>query len=168
MSSSRKVKRILNIPNGYFDVLPVGEQLFPVLYQFENGLRLAIDKHMSMCYTTDWWERKLKFDLPVVYNYAEEKRKKRDLMPWIGDSARVPLLPIHHVTLGHLEEIVKMYQADCVPDLFPTLNFFLGHMDFIKMVRNLYSHMFPCLTTSDARLARSEITTLCVNLKKKL
>jgi len=160
-------RRILLIPREYLDVLPIGTGLFPYLYQFENGLRLAIHKHLSDCYG-DWWENKLKTDLPDIYAYAEDKKKKRDLMPWIGDSARVPLLPIHHVTLGQLEEIVKKYQSDCIPDLFPTLHFFLGHMDCIKLVRNLYSHMFPCLNDSDVMLAKSEIKALCKPLNGKL
>jgi len=62
-------------------------------------------------------------------------------MPWIGDSDIVEVLPIHRVTLGHLEEIVKKFQSDRIPELFPTLEFFLGHMEIIKRVRNLYSHV---------------------------
>jgi len=164
----RRFRRILAIPREYLDVILIGTQLFPLLYQFENGLRLAIDKHLSACYGDDWWEKKLKIDLPDIYHYAEEKKKKRDLMPWIGDSARVKLLPMHHVTLGQLEEIVKKYQSDCIPELFPSLTYFLGHMDCIKLVRNLYAHMFPCLKDSDAGLARSEIKALCLPLNTKL
>ena len=89
-------------------------------------------------------------------------------MPWIGDSAPVTLLPIHHVTLGQLEKIVTKYSSECIPYLFPNLPFFLGHMDCIKRVRNLYAHMFPCLTSSDARLAKSEINTLCLHINTKL
>jgi len=163
----RPHRRILVIPREYLDVIPIGTKLFPYLYQFENGLRLAIHEHLSVCYT-NWWESKLKTDLPKIYARAEDRKKKRDLMPWIGDSAQVPLLPIHHVTLGELEEIVKEYQSDCIPDLFPTLHFFLGHMECIKLVRNLYSHMFPCLKDSDAALARSEIRALCSSLNRKL
>jgi len=89
-------------------------------------------------------------------------------MPWIGHSARTPVLPIHLVTLGYLEEIVKRYRAECIPGLFPTLEFFLGHMECLKRVRNLYSHMFPCLDKQDAKLVKSEARVLVWHLKTKL
>jgi osmotically inducible protein OsmC len=54
----------------------------------------------------------------------------------------------------HLEEVVKRYRSDCIPELFPTIEFFLGHMEVIKRVRNLYSHMFPCITKQDCTLAK--------------
>jgi hypothetical protein len=72
------------------------------------------------------------------------------------------------VTLGHLEEIIKKYRSDCIPELFPTLEFFLGHMEVIKRVRNLYSHMFPCISRSDIRVAKREILTLAAHLNTKL
>lgn len=71
-------------------------------------------------------------------------------------------------TLGHLEEIVKAYQSDCIPELFPTIHFFLGHMECIKRVRNLYAHMFPCLTKDDGKLVRREIRTLAEQINAKL
>lgn len=89
-------------------------------------------------------------------------------MPWIGASARVQILPLHLVTLGHLEEIVKKYKPDCIPQLFPTLEFFLGHMEVIKRVRNLYTHMFPCITRDDCRTARREILTLATHINAML
>ncbi len=141
--------------------------MFSSFYQFENGLRLAIHRHLATCYG-DWWEKKLQFELPEIYNYATEQKRKADMMPWIGDSARTQVLPIHRVTLGHLEEIVKKFQADCIPQLFPSLDFFTGHMTCIKRVRNLYTHMFPCLDIQDSRLAKREIKTLGDHLTSKL
>jgi len=89
-------------------------------------------------------------------------------MPWIGASSRVSVLPIHLITLGQLEEIVKSYRSDCIPQLFPTIEFFLGHMEAIKRVRNLYSHMFPCITKDDCKLAKREIVTLAAHINSKL
>lgn len=163
-----RIRRLVKIPKEYLEVLPIGKALFPPLYQFENGLRLAIHNFLSTCYTPNWWEVSLKPNLPKVYSYAEDQKNKRDVMPWIGASARTPILPIHLVTLGHLEEIVKKYQSDCIPQLFPDLHFFLGHMDCIKRVRNLYSHMVPCLTKADERVAKREILTLSSHINLKL
>jgi len=150
------------------EAIPVGQSVFPTLYQFENGLRLAIHKHLSTCYGVNWWEDSLRTNLPDVYQYAEDQKTKRASMPWIGDSSRIPVLPIHLVTLGFLEEIVKKYQADCIPDLFPTREFFLGHMECIKRVRNLYSHMFPCLDKQDVKVVKGEVRVLVFHLRTKL
>jgi hypothetical protein len=159
---------LIKIPAPYLDALPLGNVLFPSLFQLENGLRLAINDFLRTCYGPDWWTASLKVQLPTVFDYAEDQQKKRDAMPWIGDSSRVAVLPIHLVTLGHLEEIVKKYKSDCIPQLFPTLEFFLGHMEAIKRVRNLYTHMFPCITKDDCRLARREILTLAPHINSRL
>jgi hypothetical protein len=170
MPKGRKhsIHRIVRIPETYLEAIPFGNILFPSLFQFENGLRIIIHNHLATCYGNDWWDISLKPRLSGVFEYALDQQKKRDAMPWIGDSSRVKVLPIHLVTLGHLEEIVKKYQSDCIPQLFPTLEFFLGHMESIKRVRNLYSHMFPCLTRNDCRLARREILTLATHINSKL
>lgn len=163
-----KIFRLLRIPQDYFEAIEFGNILFPSLYQFENGLRLAINKFLATCYGADWWEVSLKTRVPEIYQYAENQEQRRHSMPWIGASARVPVLRIHLITLGQLEEIVKAYRSDCIPDLFPTLEFFLGHMDVIKRVRNLYSHMFPCITRSDCRVAKREIATLATHINARL
>ena len=142
--------------------------LFPALYQFENGLRLAIYRFLALCYGEDWWNTSLQPRLPSVHEYAENQRSRMSSMPWIGASTRVRVLPVHLVTLGHLEEIVKKYRSDCIPELFPTIEFFLGHMEVIKRVRNLYVHMFPCVTRADCDLARREIRTLATHINSKL
>lgn len=163
-----KIRRIVRIPKEYLEAIPLGNVLFPSLFQFENGLRIAINEFLTTCYGTNWWDISLKTKLPEVHKYAEDQETKRHSMPWIGTSARVPVLRIHLVTLGQLEEIIKKYQSDCIPDLFPTLDFFLGHMTVIKMVRNLFSHMFPCITSDDCKTARREITTLAAHINAKL
>lgn len=163
-----RTKRIVMIPKQYLEVVELGNVLFPILYQFENGLRLAIYYYLATCYGPDWWGTSLKAKLPNVFEYEGNQRAKMAGMPWIGASGRVTVLPVHLVTLGHLEEIIKKYQSDCIPELFPTLEFFLGHMEVIKRVRNLYSHMFPCISKQDATVARREILTLADHLNSKL
>jgi hypothetical protein len=138
------------------------------LYQFENGLRLALNSFLTTCYGPDWWNESLRQKLHPVFEYAENQQKKLDLMPWIGASTVVEVLPIHLVTLGQLEEIVKAYKSECIPQLFPNLEFFLGHMELIKRVRNMYSHMFPCISRNDCQFARSEILILASHINSKL
>ena len=162
------IRRIIRIPSEYLEVIGFGNVLFPSLFQLENGLRLAVNNYLATCYGNEWWQTSLKQNLPNIYKYVDGQQQIHNKMPWIGDSARVQILPIHLVTLGHLEEIVKKYRSDCIPELFPTIEFFLGHMEPIKRVRNLFSHMFPCITRSDCELARREIRTLASHINEKL
>lgn len=163
-----RIRRLLKVPPQYLEAMGLGNVLFPSLFQFENGLRLALDKFLATCYGTNWWDISLRAELPEIHKYAEEQETKRHSMPWIGASARVPVLRIHLVTLGQLEEIVKKYRSDCIPHLFPTIEFFLGHMEVIKRVRNLFSHMFPCITKADCQTAKREITTLAAHINTRL
>lgn len=167
-ASARRPKRIVKIPQVYLEVLDLSNLIFPALYQLENGLRLVLDAWLITCYGSSWWNISLKKQLPDVWVYSDSQKKKLHAMPWIGASARVKVLPIHLVTLGHLEEIVKKYHSDCIPELFPNLPFFLGHMDVIKRVRNMYTHMFPCITRRDCEVARNEIRTLAYHINEKL
>lgn len=168
MARKSRIKRIINIPQEYFEVIEYGNLLFPILFQLENGLRLSIYKHLETCYGKDWWNIKLKSELNDIFIYSEEQSKKKDSMPWIGDSTKIKVLPIHLVTLGQLEEIIKKYRSDCIPEIFPTIEFFLGHMEVIKRVRNMFSHMFPCITKNDCQNAKSEIKILATHINSKL
>ncbi|MHB8638815.1 MAG: hypothetical protein ACYDBL_03330 [Candidatus Acidiferrales bacterium] len=146
----------------------MSDLIFPALYQLENGLRLALDSWMRTCYGSDWWNASLKARLQQTFEYVETQRKKLDAMPWIGDSTAITVLPVHLLTLGQLEEIVRVYKSDCIPQLFPTIEFFLGHMELIKRVRNMYTHMFPCITREDCAFARSEIRILARHINERL
>jgi hypothetical protein len=148
--------------------MELGNSIFPALYQFENGLRLLINGYLETCYGPDWWDLSLKGKAEEIFNYAERQRKRLDAMPWIGSSSAVTILPVHLVTLGQLEEIVRIYRSECIPQLFPTLEFFIGHMDLIKRVRNMYTHMFPCITREDCQIAKSEIRVLSRHINSKL
>jgi len=161
-------RRLVRIPAAYMEGIDPASGLFSPLYQFENGLRILVNDFLTTCYGNAWWDVSLRAKLPRIYQYAEEKKVEKASMPWIGTSARVAILPIHLITLGQLEEIVKAYQSDCIPHLFPSLTFFQGHMEVIKRVRNLYSHMFPCITQQDCRVARREISTLSEHINARL
>jgi hypothetical protein len=78
-------------------VLDLANVLFPPLYQFENGLRLAIHHFLGSCYGTDWWNASLQTKLPTVFQYEADQRTKLATTPWIGASTRVTVLPVHLV-----------------------------------------------------------------------
>lgn len=163
-------RRLLRIPFEYIDAIVIGRRALSDIFQFENGLRLVINRQMVAFYGKDWWETslKLKPKLQNIYDYVEDQKLRKNKMPWIGDSQRVELLPLHAITLGQLEQVVIQYKSDLVPELFPTIEFFTGHMEVIKRVRNLFAHMYPCITENDVRAAKREIMTLCDHLRTKL
>lgn len=158
----------MKLPPEYFEAMDLGNIIFPALYQFENGLRLLINGYLEICYGVNWWDASLKAKRKEIFDYAAEQRKRLDVMPWIGSSSAVRVLPVHLVTLGQLEEIVKTYRSECIPQLFPTLEFFVGHMELIKRVRNMYTHMFPCIGRADCEVAKSEIRVLAKHINSKL
>lgn len=158
----------MRLPEEYFEALDLGNVIFPALYQFENGLRLIVHRYLETCYGINWWNVSLQAKKKDIFDYADDQQKKLNAMPWIGASSAVKVLPVHLVTLGQLEEIVRAYRSDCIPQLFPSLDFFTGHMELIKRVRNMYSHMFPCITREDCRVAKSEIRTLSKHINSKL
>ena len=165
---AKHMRRIVRLPIEYFAAVDAANVLFPALYQFENGLRLAPNSFLQTCYGQDWWDKSLKGTLKNTFDYADDQRKKLAAMPWIGDSSAVTVLPIHLITLGQLEEIVRVYKSDCIPQLFPTIEFFVGHMELIKRVRNMFSHMFPCITPQDCQIAKSEIRVLSRHINARL
>ncbi|MFI5253147.1 MAG: hypothetical protein ACHQQQ_12045 [Bacteroidota bacterium] len=161
-------RKVLKIPPEYFEAISYGSEIFPILYQFENGLRLATHKHLTTCYGSNWWEEKLRTELSTIYEYVENQKNRKSYMPWLGDSSVTTPLPIHSITLGQIEEVIKKYKSECIPTLFPTIEFFLGHMEIIKRVRNLFSHMYPCISKHDIVVAKREIKTLCDHLATKI
>jgi hypothetical protein len=164
----KRIRKVVKLPVAYFEAIDLGNLLFPALYQFENGLRIALDSFMQTCYGPDWWTTSLRGRLNNTFVYAEKQRQRLDAMPWMGDSTTVKILPVHLITLGQLEEIVKVYESDCIPQLFPNIEFFVGHMEVIKRVRNMYSHMFPCITRQDCQIAKNEIQTLSIHINALL
>jgi hypothetical protein len=166
--SARRKKSIVKLPAEYLVAMDLGNVIFPALYQFENGLRLLINDYLGTCYGSNWWDVSLKSKLEKIFQYAENQQVKLDAMPWIGSSSVVKVLPIHLVTLGQLEQVVKAYHSECIPELFPTLDFFTGHMELIKRVRNMYTHTFPCISREDCEVAINEISVLARHVNSKL
>lgn len=164
------IRRIVTIPEEYIEAIHIAQPVFSSFFQFENGLRLAVHKYLQACYGPNWWETSLKQkrELERLYKYVEDLKQKTSYMPWIGDSTITTLLPLHSITLGQLEQIVISYKSELVPQLFPSLDFFTGHMEVIKRIRNLFAHMYPCITAKDIRVAKREIQTLCEHINTKL
>ena len=147
-------------PNYYSLASKLGD-FYPYLFIFENALRSKIDYIMSKKYS-NWWETKIKNDLPDTYKYVDSEKKKQSKLPMIGNSSVMGNLDF--LTLGQLEQIIIKYQKEFVPAIFPNLDFFTGHMIIIKRVRNSIAHMAPCVLPKDIKYAKNEIEILLHHL----
>jgi len=110
----------------------------------------------------DWWETKLKIDLPKIYEYSKEEKARQDQLPMVGSSGI--LQPLDYLTLGRLEQIIIKYENEFVPSVFRKLDFFTGHMEIVKRVRNGIAHMAPSMTVKDIHNAKHEIDILLQHL----
>jgi len=153
--------RIKWMPTAYYSLAERLADFYGYLFIFENALRLKIHAVMNPKYA-NWWETRLKVDLPDVYKYANDEKLKQAKLPMVGQAG--VLQPIDHVTVGHLEQIIVKYQSEFIPAVFPNLHFFTGHMVIVKRVRNAVAHMAPSTTATDIRNAKHEIDILLQHL----
>ncbi len=152
-----KLPKLKWVSPHYYSLAYRLNDFYAYLFIFENALRLKIHSIMESKYP-NWWETKVKHELPKAYKYAEDEKKKQSKLPMVGQTQA--LQPYDYVTLGHLEEIITKYQDLFVPVIFPNLHFFTGHMVIIKRVRNAIAHMAPSVTLKDIRNAKNEIDIL--------
>jgi hypothetical protein len=152
-----KLPKLKWLGSHYYSLADRLNGFYGYLFLFENALRLKINSVIESKYS-NWWEGKIKSELPDVYKYAEDEQSRQAKLPMVGQAQA--LQPYDYVTLGHLEQIITKYQSLFVPSVFPNLHFFTGHMVIVKRVRNAIAHMAPSTTLRDIRNAKNEIDIL--------
>ena len=155
-----KLPRVKWLTADYYSLAERLQDFYGELFIFENGLRAAIDTVMEKNFP-NWWESKIKTDLPTVYKYAEDRKTDQSKLPMVGQGQLMQ--PFDYVTITHLEQIIIKYENQFVPTIFPNLHFFTGHMVIVKRVRNAIAHMAPS-TTKDVQNAKNEIDILLQHL----
>jgi hypothetical protein len=156
-SPKPSLPRIKWMGTHYYSLTDRLTDFYGYLFLYENALRLKINSVMEKQYP-NWWETKIKNELPDLYKYAEDRKVEQAKLPMIGQ-AQV-LQPYEHITLSQLEQVVTKYSSLFVPSVFPNLHFFTGHMVIVKRVRNAIAHMSPATTLKDIRHAKNEIDIL--------
>ncbi len=155
------VPKIKWMPLGHYAIARRLSEFYGYIFIFENALRIKIDTIMSSKYT-NWWDTKIKNELHDVYKYSDDEKNNQSKLPMVGTSNL--LQPIDYLTIGHLELIITKYQMLFIPSVFPSLNFFTGHMIIVKRVRNALAHMAPSISAKDIRNAKNEIDILLQHL----
>ena len=156
-------KEKINLPKEYINALKNAKELYSHIFSFEIGLRLAIDKHLTEWIGKEWWNIKLAKDMPEIFKYAEE-HKKQYFINEIGKSIR----NIHFITIGHLSEIVKKYKETFIPEVFPNLHVFLGHIEYIIKIRNCCCHMHPNIDKEYIKILDAETLILSKMINSKI
>ena len=100
--------------------------------------------------------------MPEIFKYAEE-HKKQSFINKIDKSIH----NIHFITIGHLSEIVKKYKETFIPEVFPNLHVFLGHIEYIIKIRNYCCHMHPNIDKEYIKILEAEtlILSKIINFK---
>lgn len=156
-------KEKINLPKEYINALKNAKELYSHIFSFEIGLRLAIDKHLTEWIGKEWWNIKLAKDMPDIFKYAEE-HKKQSFINEIDKSIH----NIHFITIGHLSEIVKKYKETFIPEVFPNLHVFLGHIEYIIKIRNCCCHMHPNIDKEYIKILDAETLILSKMINSKI
>ena len=156
-------KEKINLPKEYINALKNAKELYSNIFSFEIGLRLAIDKHLTEWIGKEWWNIKLAKDMPEIFKYAEE-HKKQSFINKIDKSIH----NIHFITIGHLSEIVKKYKEIFIPEVFPNLHVFLGHIEYIIKIRNCCCHMHPNIDKEYIKILEAETLILSKIINSKI
>lgn len=156
-------KEKINLPKEYASALKNAKELYSHIFSFEIGLRLAIDKHLTEWIGKEWWNIKLAKGMPEIFKYAEE-HKKQFFINKIDKSIH----NIHFITIGHLSEIVKKYKETFIPEVFPNLHVFLGHIEYIIKIRNCCCHMHPNIDKEYIKILEAETLILSKIINSKI
>lgn len=156
-------KEKINLSKEYTNTLKNAKELYAHIFSFEIGLRLAIDNHLTEWIGKEWWNIKLAKDMPEIFKYAEEHKKE-----FFINKIDKSIHNIHFVTIGHLSEIVKKYKETFIPEVFPNLHVFLGHIEYIIKIRNCCCHMHPNIDKEYIKILEAETLILSKIINSKI
>lgn len=114
----------------------MAEQVYPLLYVFENSVREMIIRVMQGAHSANWWDTKV----PQPIREEVHKRKaKEDQNPWHGKRGAHP---IYYTDLEHLARIVQNNWTD-FNTILPTPQWLTQRVNEIGHSRNPVAHMNP-------------------------
>ena len=114
----------------------MAEEVYPLLYVFENSVREVILRIMQKAHGPSWWDTKV----PSEIRKEVVKRKVReDENPWHGKRGAHP---IYYTDLDHLGRIVQNNWVD-FKKIFPRQQWLEQRLDEISHSRNPVAHMNP-------------------------
>jgi len=114
----------------------MSEQVYPLLYVFENSVRMMISYVMQKKYGSNWWDINISTD---IRNEVKRRIDKENQNPWHGKRGAHP---IFYTDLDHLSRIVQNNWPifKCILTSQP---WFTQRIDEISQSRNPVAHMNP-------------------------
>lgn len=114
----------------------MSEEVYPLLYIFENSIREIIIRIMRSTHGANWWDTKVSKEIRQA---VEERRAKEEQNPWHGKRGTHP---IYYTDLEHLGRIVQN-NWDNFKIIFPTPQWLIQRINEITHSRNPVAHMNP-------------------------
>jgi hypothetical protein len=114
----------------------MAEEVYPLLYVFENSVREMIIRIMQSAHGFNWWDTNVPKD---IRQEVERRKAKEDQNPWHGKRGAYA---IYYSDLEHLGRIVQNNWAD-FKAILPTIQWLTQRIDEISHSRNPVAHMNP-------------------------
>lgn len=114
----------------------MAEEVYPILFVFENSVREMIIRVMQNAHGADWWDTKAPRE---IREEVQKRKAKEDQNPWHGKRG---VHSIYYTDLEHLGRIVQNNWVDFKP-ILPTPQWLTQRVEEIGHSRNPVAHMNP-------------------------
>lgn len=114
----------------------MAEEVYPLLYVFENSVRQMILRVMHKAHGPNWWDSKVSSG---IREEVEKRKKREDENPWHGKRGAHP---IYYTDLDHLGRIVQNNWVD-FKAILPRPQWLEQRLDEMGHSRNPVAHMNP-------------------------
>jgi Swt1-like HEPN len=123
-------------PRSLAEAKQMAEDIYPLLYVFENSVRQLIVRVLEKAHGATWWDTKVAGD---IRQEVGKRKAKEDQNPWHGKRAAHP---IYYTDLEHLARIVQNNWPD-FKAILPSQQWLSQRVEEIAQSRNPVAHMNP-------------------------
>jgi hypothetical protein len=114
----------------------MAEEVYPLLYIFENSVREMIIRIMQKVHGSNWWHTEVSKE---IRDEVQKRKYKEDQNPWHGKRGAHP---VYYTDLEHLGRIVQNNWGD-FKLIIPTLQWLTQRVQEVGHSRNPVAHMNP-------------------------
>jgi hypothetical protein len=111
--------------------------VYPLLYVLENSMREAIDRVMKRKHDPKWWDTHAPKDLRDT---VSKRMAQENIHSW---HQRRGAGPLYYLDLNQLPALIRKNQADFVPDVVPSVEWFTQFVEEVYQSRCVLAHMNP-------------------------
>lgn len=111
--------------------------VYPLLYIMENSIRELIDTIMTSRHGKDWWDSEAPKGLRKTVADRTLDEKKHSWHQRRGDR------PLDYLDLDQLKALMRKIEKEVVPDIIPSIEWFMQLVDEVYKSRCVVCHMNP-------------------------